>query len=144
MTHPYGPGVIVHGPDVNRPGRYKVQIVGDDRDLSLTPDEIAAHPIAHQWFTGTKLGLLASWATREVAENYAASNGTMLGQIVPVTIAELAAKCEPTATIVVLCDPWGRVLPGRAHPLGDDTNPVEAAEAESDDRGEAVMNDTDP
>lgn len=111
----YGPGPVIHGQDITNPERWIVQHVGGPPQL-LTATEIAAIPIQHQWFTGTANGLIASWWTREVAEQHSQQIGVLLGQIMPMnrtTIADHFKDRDPVNhQLVVLCDANGNPLRG--------------------------------
>jgi hypothetical protein len=98
-----GPGPVIHGPDMNRPGSYIIQRVGHDPEV-MTAAQIAALPIPPQWFTTTVLGQLASWPTRDIAESRVDQVGVMLGRIEP---RELNGSEH---MVPVLCDPHGRPL----------------------------------
>lgn len=122
----HGPGPIIHGPDRNHPGVFVVQLA-DGTIGSATQADIASIPIAGQWFTGTKNGLIASWPNRAIAEEQANQRGTLLGQIAPVTTTELrrfldevdAAVIEPGdgerifPKFVILVSPIGQPLHGQ-------------------------------
>lgn len=120
----YGPGPIIHGPDVTDPGRFVVQL-GDGTIAKLTPAEIAAVPLRAQWFTGTVNGLIASWWNRPTAEASATARGTLLGQVLPMhadTLWDLM-RHEHNPTIVILADADGQPLPGHQAKLGRHAQP---------------------
>lgn len=105
MTPQYGPGPVIHGQDITNPNRYIVQH-GNTPPQLLTPAEIAALPIHHQWFTGTINGLICTWWSREVAEQQATQRGTILGQIRAMTDGQV----DVGYMIPVLCDINGEPL----------------------------------
>lgn len=105
-----GPGPITRR---DRHGRLVVEYA----DGTITVDQPVNphHPIAHQWLTGTKAGLIATWGTRQAAIDKARTEGTLLGQLTPVTVTTLRGileQADPDATLVVLTDPAGNLLPG--------------------------------
>lgn len=101
MTNQYGPGPIIHGRDIEHPDRFIVQVRGRGVQ-TYTQAEIAALPIAPQWFSGTANGLLATWWSRDVAEQHAQQLGVVWGQIAP--------YAYDAHSIPVLCDPYGKPL----------------------------------
>lgn len=123
MTDPNsinGPGPIILGPDRTHPGMFIIQL-RDGTVTTASHADIATIPIAGQWFTGTKTGLLASWPDRASAEQRMRQLGTILGQVAPVTISELRAFLDTYAPtdddtiepkLVILVDANGRPLAG--------------------------------
>ncbi len=108
----YGPGPIIHGVDVNDPTRIITQRPGENPTVR-TRAEVVALPIRAQWFTGTTNGLLASWPSREMAEEQAAQRGVLVGQVFPLTVDELTALTHDLDdVVVVLVDAHGRPLRG--------------------------------
>lgn len=110
----YGPGPVVHGPDVTHPGERWIVQYGATT-ASATRPEIASIPLAHQWFTGTKTGLICSWANQRIAEHKSLGDGVLLGQVAPLDVATLRQVLEQMPddqVVVLLLDEHNRPLHG--------------------------------
>lgn len=109
----YGPGPIILGPANDGTNRTIIRYRDQPGVHYLTHTEICALPIRHQWFAGSRSGLITSWEPPDRAASYAHESSTILGQIMPYTITQLAANgIGPDDLIVILADPNGTPLRG--------------------------------
>jgi hypothetical protein len=79
-----GPGVTIYA-DGDTPGTW-IARPGNGPIAPMTARDIAAQPIHHQWFAGTKNGLIATWPTRAMADDHHRAYGVIVGQLMPTLI----------------------------------------------------------
>lgn len=106
-----GPGPIIYADSI--PGRWVARLAAGEPLGDYTATDIAAAPIPHQWFAGTKNGLLASWPTRHHAEDHRRAYGVVVGQVMPTVIGPEHVGQR----LVLLVDEAGVPLPGGRGPL---------------------------